>query len=732
MANIYLTIKQSSREVSIGRSFAGVQMENLQDSFIAKFSDNFVDGTAYMEYQVNGEAYYVEMTKNNETYTLSIEQILISEEGIYPFQIRIQNGDVIFKTKIFYLKIYPSINAQDFPPSYTGWKDWVIEYVDENGGKINTITQNGVELPIEDKTVNITTPTKTSDLDNDSGYITENDLPPVDQTYDANSENAQSGKAVAEALGTVTGVDDYNDLHNIPIENIQDDTTYSNGGYYKKQEGFELLKYVENQVITLPQDKIYVDVSKTDEFLDFLKYKVPYEMYEMSEGTSACPLMQIGGDAYLWAVKTTEWLPGKTLYLLTRLESDLKFYFASEAGSMQSPIDPNETISWTAGWNLDDEENQSINWIDSSMQGSFTVRFLYVDPLGWNGIYLGSGRIAKEGPICIYKDSELNEKLFNSDVIVDIGMPVLTNENPSTTITLSDDDFAKIRDNEIVYLRMNSISPDNNLFIDYYFYFRKQFTMKMYARDTQQYTYIYYFGKCKMPMADNLEIEIMMQSKEVSIEMKSTAISVGTDNINSGTAPSGRVIAADGSGGASWVAQTVEGTNIKSTEQSANNVPISDGSGGASWGKITTSQMSSGNATAGTVATADGSGGVSYQAVSGGTSLNLYDNLTLLLTNSTQAKRLFNIVKNAKGNVQGYNTTTGMVYNFAYYSSYNTVYIVGMSCEYGQMRFYSASVSSNGTLTNNTNFKISGTTISSGDNATSISIRYYNDTEITQ
>lgn len=43
-------------------------------------------------------------------------------------------------------------------------------------------------------------PTKTSDLANDSGFITSADLPTVDQTYDASSTNAQSGTAVAEAL----------------------------------------------------------------------------------------------------------------------------------------------------------------------------------------------------------------------------------------------------------------------------------------------------------------------------------------------------------------------------------------------------------------------------------------------------------------------------------------------------------------------------------------------------
>lgn len=47
-------------------------------------------------------------------------------------------------------------------------------------------------------------PTKTSDLQNDSGFITSSSLPTVDQTYNAASTNAQSGVAVAQAIASVT------------------------------------------------------------------------------------------------------------------------------------------------------------------------------------------------------------------------------------------------------------------------------------------------------------------------------------------------------------------------------------------------------------------------------------------------------------------------------------------------------------------------------------------------
>lgn len=46
-------------------------------------------------------------------------------------------------------------------------------YVDTNGGKIDKIQVNGTDQTITNKTVNITVPTKVSDLTNDSGFQTE-------------------------------------------------------------------------------------------------------------------------------------------------------------------------------------------------------------------------------------------------------------------------------------------------------------------------------------------------------------------------------------------------------------------------------------------------------------------------------------------------------------------------------------------------------------------------------
>lgn len=53
----------------------------------------------------------------------------------------------------------------------------IAAYVEANGGKIDTIKVNGTEQAIVDKAVDIAVPTATSDLTNDSGYITAEQAP---------------------------------------------------------------------------------------------------------------------------------------------------------------------------------------------------------------------------------------------------------------------------------------------------------------------------------------------------------------------------------------------------------------------------------------------------------------------------------------------------------------------------------------------------------------------------
>lgn len=88
----------------------------------------------------------------------------------------------------------------------------------------------------------------------------------------------------------------------------------------------------------------------------------------------------------------------------------------------------------------------------------------------------------------------------------------------------------------------------------------------------------------------------------------------GEDILSTG-ATSGKVLTADGSGGADW--DNVFGEDILSTGATAGKVLMADGSDGADWSDVTATQIKSTGMTAGKVLSADGSGGAAWSDVNG-------------------------------------------------------------------------------------------------------------------
>ena len=83
-------------------------------------------------------------------------------------------------------------------------------YVQENGGKIDTISVNGTDQVITNKKVNISIPTKTSQLENDSGF----------STFSGNYNDLTN----KPNLATVATSGSYSDLTNKPTNLVTTDT----------------------------------------------------------------------------------------------------------------------------------------------------------------------------------------------------------------------------------------------------------------------------------------------------------------------------------------------------------------------------------------------------------------------------------------------------------------------------------------------------------------------------
>ena len=157
MINKDINIKVLSNSMIIlDKTILGINGENLQGKIIFNFEE-FIDGVAWLEIEKEtGEKGYIQMTKENETYTLEIKSSLLNQAGYLYMQLRITqdenvNGIAVFKSKKFYVEVLNAINAtatiEDDYPS-------IIDIVNTKQDKLTageniTIKDNVISANIE-------------------------------------------------------------------------------------------------------------------------------------------------------------------------------------------------------------------------------------------------------------------------------------------------------------------------------------------------------------------------------------------------------------------------------------------------------------------------------------------------------------------------------------------------------------------------------------------------------
>jgi len=131
MSDLIVKIEKETRKVTLGsKTSIGNDHENLQERLIFEF-DEFVDGQARLEYEIDEEKNYIILQKEEETYTIPVQNVLTiyQEEtgGDINFQVVVTEGTdeeniPVFKSNIFYLRVRPSINAvTEAPEGYELW-----------------------------------------------------------------------------------------------------------------------------------------------------------------------------------------------------------------------------------------------------------------------------------------------------------------------------------------------------------------------------------------------------------------------------------------------------------------------------------------------------------------------------------------------------------------------------------------------------------------------------------
>ena len=125
----------------------------------------------------------------------------------------------------------------------------IPDYVEANGGKIDTIKVNGTAQVISDKTVNITVPTKTSDITNDSGYLT---------SVPVTSVNSKTGAVVLTA----------NDVGALPADTVI--PTVNDATLTIRRNGVDVGSFTSNSAndvnidINVPTDKSDIGLGNVD------------------------------------------------------------------------------------------------------------------------------------------------------------------------------------------------------------------------------------------------------------------------------------------------------------------------------------------------------------------------------------------------------------------------------------------------------------------------------------
>ena len=221
MTNVSLKI--STRECVPDNRFLGYEGENEVNKLIFKFEDGFFDGSGLLNVHRGEQKGYVTLKKVGETYELPVENSLLAQKGDVRFQLSITSTEgKVIKFDPFVMVVKDAIDADvELPEEYPSWideanaklaeMDKAIEDAEKLDAKVEP-TQNGALITITGRNGITTTevlhgtgggtgggivsetdpiyikdkpnialkseiPTKVSQLNNDKGYITEEDIP---------------------------------------------------------------------------------------------------------------------------------------------------------------------------------------------------------------------------------------------------------------------------------------------------------------------------------------------------------------------------------------------------------------------------------------------------------------------------------------------------------------------------------------------------------------------------
>lgn len=151
MKDLNITINTDTRQPKFTRNFIGVNGEYLHGNIVVDFENEFMDGMATLEVEIDNDKYLIALEKgNDEFYSVEIKGSLLSKVGKMYCQVRVDTLDgQVFKCRRFPLFVLEAINATaTIPEDYGDWLKRIEDQIREIGENSVPITRtiNGKDL----------------------------------------------------------------------------------------------------------------------------------------------------------------------------------------------------------------------------------------------------------------------------------------------------------------------------------------------------------------------------------------------------------------------------------------------------------------------------------------------------------------------------------------------------------------------------------------------------------
>ena len=190
MEKLEIKVSRRTRMVDLPKQFISVEGENLQSELVFSFIDEFVDGQARLEYEIKDEKNFILLTKEWETYTVPVKNI-ITVAGEIDMQLVITEGTdeeeiPVFKSNKFYLSCNPSINAVEEAPD--GYELWI----EMANVKLNQVDETLLETK------------KQGDYAKEQGDYAKQEATKVDEIVDYAVQTSDEAKEKAETAISIS------------------------------------------------------------------------------------------------------------------------------------------------------------------------------------------------------------------------------------------------------------------------------------------------------------------------------------------------------------------------------------------------------------------------------------------------------------------------------------------------------------------------------------------------